>query len=293
MQVRERKTPLLVHLEAQVDQVVRETPDTVTLILRSKDGPFGYKAGQFINIDVHQFDTLKDAAGALAAEKGKKEPARAYSLASAPHEPNLAITVKEEPFTEGVHKHRPLLSPYLVRDPQVGLPIRALGFLGPYVLPDDIEEKTDHLVHLVAGSGSVPNFSILKDALHRRLRLRHTFLYSNKTWDDVCFREPLFALGKQYPDKLKVVHTLTRETNETCFGSSCRRGRITQEVLEEFVPDIKSAFIFACGPAITPWDRRESLVSGTRATPRFMETVIGHLHAMGVPDKQIKRETYG
>ena len=40
-------------------------------------------------------------------------------------------------------------------------------------------------------------------------------------------------------------------------------------------------------------DRRKALETRTPATPRFMETVLGHLHALGISDKRIKRETYG
>jgi NAD(P)H-flavin reductase len=50
------------------------------------------------------------------------------------------------------------------------------GFAGPYTLPEDVESKTDHVVHLCAGSGSVPNFSILKHALRFHPKIRHTFI---------------------------------------------------------------------------------------------------------------------
>ena len=55
------------------------------------------------------------------------------------------------------------------------------GFTGPYTLPPDIESRTDHLVHLCAGSGVVPNYSIIKHALHTGMNLRHTMIF-----DTVC-----------------------------------------------------------------------------------------------------------
>jgi ferredoxin-NADP reductase len=46
----------------------------------------------------------------------------------------------------------------------------------------------------------VPNFSMLKFALEHHPSLRHTFLYSNKTWDDVIFRDaPGAARGRVIP----------------------------------------------------------------------------------------------
>ena len=47
--------------------------------------------------------------------KGKKEPPRAYSMASSPHEKYLAVTVKEERYVTGLTQYPPLLSPLLVK----------------------------------------------------------------------------------------------------------------------------------------------------------------------------------
>ena len=52
--------------------------------------------GHSLAIDPHQFQGLERFIAFLEDLKGKKEPARAYSLASAPHECYLAITVKED-----------------------------------------------------------------------------------------------------------------------------------------------------------------------------------------------------
>jgi ferredoxin-NADP reductase len=156
-----------------------------------------------------------------------------------------------------------------------------------------VESRTEHIVHLVAGSGAVPNFAILKDALHRGLKLRHTFLFSSKTWGDVLYGDELESLALNHPDRVRVVHTLTRETDESRFGPHVRKGRVAEALLEELIPDRDTCLVYACGPAITPWDRRKALETRTPATPRFMETVLGHLHALGIGDKRIKRETYG
>jgi 3-ketosteroid 9alpha-monooxygenase subunit B len=279
--------------EATVREVRRETHDTVTLLLDAGTPPPAYQAGQFINIHPHQFPALGGLTAYLEEVKGRKEPARAYSLASAPHEDHLAITLKGEEYVAGRTPYPPLLSPHLVHWQMEAARLRFMGFLGPYVLPPDVEERTDHVVHLVAGSGVVPNFSILKDALHRGLRLRHTFIDSNKTWGDIVFREQLAALEREHPERLRVVHALTREQDTSLFGPNVRCGRVCRELLEELVPDRASCLVYACGPAITPWERRKALETGTRATPRFIESVLGQLHELGIDDRRIKRETYG
>jgi len=285
------RAPLQV-LTLPVEQVVRETPDTVSLVMAAPPAPLQYKAGQFCTVDVHQFPTLRDTVASLEQQKGRKEPARSYSVASAPHEGRLVLTVKEEPFEPGC-AWPPLLSPYLVRAVRPGDVLTVTGFQGPYVLPDDVEGRTDHLVHVVAGSGAVPNFAIVKDALHRGLRLRHTFVYSNRTWGGTCYREALDSLAQAHPGKLRVVHALTREGEGFAYSAHVRPGRITDALLRELVPDLSTALFYVCGPAITSWERRRALETGTQATPRFLEAALGHLHALGVSDKHIKREAFG
>jgi 3-ketosteroid 9alpha-monooxygenase subunit B len=286
-----RKKPL--DYEVLVTEVRMETHDTATLLLDFGGVPVEYKAGQFINIDPHQFPALRALAAFLQEQKGRRELFRSYSMSSAPHEPLVAITVKDEEFLPGLTKYPPLLAPYLIHGRLPGARIKVQGFMGPYNLPDDVQERTDHLVHIVAGSGAVPNFAILKDALHRGLKLRHTFLCSHKTWADTLFREALEKLEATHPDTVRVLYTLTRETDESRFSPKVRKGRINQALLEELIPDRQTCLVYACGPAITPWDRRKAMETRTPATPRFMEAVLGHLHTLGVDDKRIKRETYG
>jgi ferredoxin-NADP reductase len=283
----------LVEYEPLVTEVRMETHDTATLFLDFGGAALEYKAGQFLNIDPHQFRALAPLAAYLQEQKGRRELHRSYSLSSAPHEPLVAITVKDEPFLPGLTKYPALIAPYLVHGRLTGARLRVMGFMGPYVLPDDVEQRTEHIFHIAAGSGAVPNFSIIKDALHRGLKLRHTLLCSNKTWGDILFREQLDALEAQHPEKLRVVHCLTRETDESRFSPKVRKGRVSQALIEELVPDRQTCLVYACGPAITPWERRKAMETRTPATPRFMETVLGHLHTLGIEDKRIKREVYG
>ena len=77
------------------------------------------------------------------------------------------------------------------------------------------------------------------------------------------------------------------------YEDGVRRGRIDEALLRELVPDLASAWFYACGPAITAWERRRALETGTQATPRFLEAVLGHLHALGVSAQHIRREAFG
>jgi ferredoxin-NADP reductase len=280
-------------LEVMVADVIVETPDTSTLVLFTGNDRLDYQAGHFLTIDPHQFEALDRFTSFLEYLKGRPEPPRAYSMCSAPHERYLAVTVKEERFVPRVTKYPPLLSPLLVKRTVRGMRLVVTGFTGPYTLPADIASKTDHIVHICAGSGSVPNLSILKFALEHHPRLRHTFIYSNKTWSDVIFRDTLTDLAARHPERVKVVHTLTREENSGVFGPSVRKGRLDQTLLSEMIPDPSEPIIYLCGPGISKWDREAAREAGTEPQPRFIESVLAALRALGVPDARVKRESYG
>ena len=187
-------------LEVMVAEVIRETPDTATLVLFTGNDHLEYQPGHFLTIQPHQFPALERFIEYFEELKGKREPARAYSIASAPHEGYLAITVKEEYYIPGVTPYPPLLSPLLVWRTLPGTRMKVTGFSGPYVLPEDIESRTDHLVHICAGSGIVPNVSIIKHALHSEKKLRHTLIYGNRTYGDIIFRRDLDELGRADAD---------------------------------------------------------------------------------------------
>ena len=280
-------------LEVMVADVIVETPDTSTLVFFTGNDRLDYKAGHFLTIDPHQFEALDRFTAFLEHLKGKNEPPRAYSMCSAPHERYLAVTVKEERFVPDVTKYPPLLSPLLVKRTVRGMRLVVTGFTGPYTLPADVTTQTDHIVHVCAGSGSVPNLSILKFALANHPDVRHTFVYSNKTWDDVIFRGTLAELEARQPDRLRVVHTLTRESNAAVLGPSVRRGRVDETLLRELIPDPTNCLVYLCGPGISKWDREAAREAGTEPQPRFIEAALASLRKLGVPDRRIKRESYG
>ncbi len=280
-------------LEVMVADVVRETRDAATLLLFTGNDRLEYQAGHFLTIDPHQFPALERFTAYFEDAKGKREPQRAYSLSSAPHEDYLAITVKEEAYATGVTEYPPLLSPLLVFRTPRGTRMKVTGFSGPYVLPPDIESRTEHLVHLCAGSGAVPNFSILKHALATGLSLRHTFIYGNKTRDDIIFRRELERLVDEYPDRLKVLHALSRDADAERHGPSYRSGRISEELLAEWIPDPSSVVVFACGPGIGKWDRLRARNQGVEPGPRFLEGALAALADIGVDSASIHQESYG
>jgi 3-ketosteroid 9alpha-monooxygenase subunit B len=280
-------------LEVMVAEVIREGPDTSTLVLFTGNDRLDYQPGHFLTIRPQQFPALERFLAYFEDLKGLKEPPRAYSLSSAPHESHLAFTVKEERYVPGVTRFPPLLSPLLVWRTPPGTRMQVTGFGGPYVLPADVESRTDHLVHVCAGSGIVPNFSILKHALGSGLKLRHTLVYGNKTRRDVIFDRQLDELARRHPDRLRVIHALSRDEDAGRHGPNYRPGRVGEELLREVLPDPTAVEVFACGPGIGKWDRLAARERGEDPKPRFLESVLAALGEAGVPRERIHRESYG
>jgi ferredoxin-NADP reductase len=237
-------------LEAMVADVIRETPDTTTLVLFTGNERLEYEAGHFLTVDPHQFEGLERFIAYFEDIKGKVEPPRAYSMSSAPHERYIAITVKEERYISGTTRFPPLLSPLLVQRTPRGSRLMITGFTGPYTLTPKVLARTNQIVHICAGSGSVPNFSIIKSALRLHPQLNHTLIYSNRTWEDIIFREELDALVRSNPTRLRVIHSLTRESTNAPRGPHIRSGRVGLKLIEEIVPDPSSCHFFVCGPGV-------------------------------------------
>ena len=106
-------------------------------------------------------------------------------------------------------------------------------------------------------------------------------------------RDALGELASEHPNRLTLLHTLTREEDGKRFSPSVRKGRITAAVLREAIPDPSACVVYVCGPGISHWDVVAAKQAGTTPEPRFLESVVAQLGELGVPHDRIKRESYG
>lgn len=280
-------------LEVMVVDVIHETPDTRTLMLFSGNDPLDYRPGHFLTIAPQQFQALERWTSYLEHLKNRKEPARAYSLSSAPHERYLAITVKEERYVAGITPYPPLLSPILALRTSPGARIVITGFTGPYTLPDDAESRTDQILHICAGSGIVPSYSIIKDSLFERKKLRHTLLYSNKSWKETIFARQLIEMQQKYPNQLRVIFTITRDIADCPKDVHIVQGRITRELIRQYLDPAANPQVFVCGPSVSCYEKHRCRQEGTTPAPRFMESVLIALNELEFPPSLIRSESYG
>lgn len=276
-----------------VADTVEEAKDVVTLVLFTGNDQLTYEPGHFLTIEPHQFSALERWVAYLEDIKGKKEPPRAYSLSSSPDEKYLAITVKEESYISGVTLYPPLLSPILAKRTEPGTRMAITGFTGPYTLNEKIRSESAEIVHICAGSGIVPTYSIIKHDLRVRNDIKHTLVYSNKYLEDVIFLKQFEELERLYPDRLQVIHTLTRETDESLFTSKMRKGRVSHDLLQEFIRAPEQTTVFTCGPDHTPRVKKAAKEKGETLKPSFLGSVLSYLEELGIPKNRIKKESYG
>lgn len=278
-------------LEVMVADVIRETHDTTTLILFTGNDLLDYKPGHFITIDPHQFVALERWTSYLEYKKGKKELPRAYSLSSSPDEKYLAITVKEEMYFPGKSKYPPLLSPILSMRTRKGSKMVVTGFTGPYTLPSD-GNLPKEILHICAGSGVVPNFSILKYALKNHPEIKHHFMYSNQSWENTIFGKQLIDLKMAFPNQLTLDYFFTRNAPED-FQTSFKKGRISTETIEERIKKMEQPQIYVCGPGVSKYEKMAARKEGLSPAPKFLESVLQSLSNLGIDKSQITHESYG
>ena len=219
-------TPLPPRLEwkvATVASVRQETPRARTLILDVPGWP-GHQAGQHVDVR-------------LVAEDGYQAQ-RSYSIASAPEERTVALTVEQLDDGE--------VSPYLsdVLRPGGGLEVR--GPIGGYFVWEATQRAPLFLV--AGGSGIVPLMAMLRHHARADAAARAAvpvrLLYSARTLDDVIYREELEQFAE--PPRVDVVLTLTRSAPPTWSGF---RRRVDRAMLEAVSwPSSAAPDVYVCGP---------------------------------------------
>jgi ring-1,2-phenylacetyl-CoA epoxidase subunit PaaE len=111
---------------------------------------------------------------------------------------------------------------------------------------------------VAAGSGITPVLSIAWTVLDVEPASEVVLVYGNRTSGDVMFLEELADLKDRFPDRLQVLHVLSREEQE----SELLSGRIDRErlqrLLSTFLLDVDEWYL--CGPFGMVTDGRETLL---------------------------------
>jgi ferredoxin-NADP reductase len=202
-----------------VVEAIEETRRVRTLVLDAP-GWRGHRAGQHVDVR-------------LTAEDGYRVE-RSYSIASAPEDAALALTVER--------LHDGEVSPYLVDELRPGDQLELRGPIGGYFAWD--ASLGGPLLLVGGGSGIVPLRAMLRHRVAAGSDAGVRLMASWRTADDIIYAEELAQLGTL--GGVEIVHTLTREAPPAWGG---RRGRIDAAMLSDVAwPPREAPLSFVCGP---------------------------------------------
>jgi ferredoxin-NADP reductase len=231
---------------ASVVELLPETARTRSIVLDPPDWP-GHRAGQHVDVR-------------LIADDGYQAQ-RSYSIASAPEDEHLVLTV--ERLDDGE------VSPYLVEELRPGDSLELRGPIGGYFLWE--ESLGGPLLLVAGGSGVVPLRAMLRHhrAVASRVPLR--LLYSARTIDEVIYRDELTRAGSD--DEIDVRFTLTRAQPDGWDGYA---RRIDRDLLADVAwPVEERPLVYVCGPT------------------GFVETAADALVSLGHEAARIRTERFG
>jgi ferredoxin-NADP reductase len=229
-----------------VAELIDETARTKSIAL---DVPAwsGHRAGQHVDVR-------------LTAEDGYQAQ-RSYSIASAPGDARLVLTV--ERLDDGE------VSPYLTEGLIVGDELELRGPIGGYFVWE--EEPGGPLLLVAGGSGVVPFRAMLRHHEASGSELPARLLYSARTLGDVIYRDELMRLDMR--DGIDVRLTLTREQPDGWEGYA---GRIDRAMLEDAAwTRGDMPLVYVCGPT------------------GFVETAARILVELGHEPLRIRTERFG
>lgn len=210
----------------RVEQVVRETPDALTLWLTDPSGAaLRCLPGQFFTV--------------LVAVAGKLER-RAYSASHYVADGSrLALTCKR--IAGGK------VSSFLHEYAHPGMLLQVLGPSGQFgVTPQPGLARK--LVLIGGGSGITPLWAIAQAVLAEEAASTVTLLYGNRSRADIIFADALGELGKAHPQRLVLRHVLSEPSPDFASGSGILdQSTITQE-LGALGCLGEDADYFVCGP---------------------------------------------
>lgn len=197
---------------------------TLAFVFEKPDG-FRFKAGQHIRM------TLINP-----PETDSEGNSRFFSLASTPQEPDLAIAMR---MRDTAFKR--VLGRMKIEDKVLVQMLLDVPH-GAFALHDDPSKSA---VFLVGGIGIVPAFSMIKDAVERKLPHRTFLFYSNRRPEDAPYLEELQKLAEQSPS-FKLIATMT-EAEKSAKSWKGKTGRIEHSMLTKYVGDLLSPIYYISG----------------------------------------------
>jgi ferredoxin-NADP reductase len=214
------RPPRLAWERATVGQLIQETPHVKSLVL-DVPGWAGHQAGQHLDVR-------------LTAEDGYQAE-RSYSIASAPAEPQVTLTV--ERLDDGE------VSPYLTDELRPGDALELRGPIGGWFTWQP--EEGGPLLLVAGGSGIAPLMAMIRQRAAVQSPVPVCLLYSSRGYEEIIYRQELDRRAADDMD-LQLFYTLTRSQPPGWQGYA---RRIDRAMLEEVAwAPAEHPLIYICGP---------------------------------------------
>ena len=122
--------------------------------------------------------------------------------------------------------------------------VKIFGPMGNFVLD---ETNTKPRVLIAGGIGITPFHSMLTYAAAKNLTIPLTLFVSFSMPDEMVFFEELKKIGVTHSN-IKIVYTITKpeESKIPCWEGE--KGRISEELIKKYVPDIAGVLFYVVGP---------------------------------------------
>ncbi|GGG01706.1 ferredoxin reductase [Rhodococcoides trifolii] len=205
-------------MRAEVTEVRRQTPDTVTLTLRPTRHWEGFRAGQFVQIGV-VVDGIRQT--------------RCYSPACSQRRSDGQIELTIKAQKDGI------VSQHLNANAVPGLVVSLEQASGTFTLPSPLP---DNVLLISGGSGVTPVMSMLRTLVDDGYAGRIAFLHYAYTEKDVPYRQELESIAAQN-DNVDVYFAYTDQDQ----GGDLH-GFFDTEHLGTVAPWHTDAHTFLCGP---------------------------------------------
>jgi ferredoxin-NADP reductase len=207
-------------VRARVVEVVHETGDASTVVLRPNGAWRGFVPGQHVQFGV---------------EVDGKRRVRVFSVSSSQANRDGTFNVSVKAHPDGY------VSQFLHREMAPRTIVHLSQAEGEFVLPDEVP---DRLLLLSGGSGITPVMSMVRTLRDRRHQGEVTFLHYARSRDDEMFTAELDLLADELPG-VRVVRIYTREPDD----AAALAGRFHVDHLKHLGVDASDTLTYVCGPA--------------------------------------------
>lgn len=175
---------------------------------------------------------------------------------------------------------------------RAGDTVEVLPPLGHFTTPLD-PTRTRHYAAIAAGSGITPVLSLMATALATEPHSRFTLLFGNRRAASVMFADEVADLKDRYPDRLHVVHLLSREPQLSPLLSGRLDAARLRAVLDTGLVDTAAVDEwFLCGPYAMVMDAR-GVLAERGVADKAVHTELFHVEGEPVPPAPKRRDDTG